>query len=112
MTPKSALLAGTLAAVGASVCCVGPLLLLLLGISGAWISRLTTFEPFRPIFVVVTLISLAFAFWKLYLAGAECAGNDLCADERVRKKQRRVFWLVAVPVVLLLTFPWYAHLLF
>jgi copper chaperone CopZ len=28
-----------LAAIGASVCCVGPLLLLMLGIGGAWIAQ-------------------------------------------------------------------------
>ena len=31
------LAAGILAAVGASICCVGPLMLLALGASGAWI---------------------------------------------------------------------------
>jgi mercuric ion transport protein len=32
---RSSLFAGVLAAIGASVCCVGPLLLLMLGIGGA-----------------------------------------------------------------------------
>ncbi|HZE91048.1 MAG TPA: mercuric transporter MerT family protein, partial [Rhizobacter sp.] len=35
---KSSLVAGVLAAIGASVCCVGPLVLLMLGIGGAWIA--------------------------------------------------------------------------
>jgi mercuric ion transport protein len=36
---KGSLVAGALAAIGASVCCVGPLVLLTLGIGGAWASR-------------------------------------------------------------------------
>ncbi|MGR5415051.1 mercuric transporter MerT family protein, partial [Vibrio astriarenae] len=33
---KGPLVAGVLAAIGASVCCVGPLVLLALGIGGSW----------------------------------------------------------------------------
>jgi mercuric ion transport protein len=42
------LVAGILSAIGASICCVGPLVLLALGISGAWIGSLTVLEPYRP----------------------------------------------------------------
>lgn len=42
------LLIGGLSAVFASLCCLGPLLLLLLGFSGAWLANLTAFEPYRP----------------------------------------------------------------
>ena len=47
---KGSLVAGALAAIGASVCCVGPLVLLALGIGGAWIANLTALEPLRPWF--------------------------------------------------------------
>lgn len=50
------LIAGALAAVGASVCCVAPLVLLALGIGGAWISNLTALEPLRPVFIGLTLL--------------------------------------------------------
>ena len=49
-----------LAAIGASVCCVGPLLLLSLGIGGAWMSTLTSMESIRPFFIILTLIFIAF----------------------------------------------------
>jgi hypothetical protein len=42
---NSFLIAGILSAIGASICCVGPLLLLALGVSGAWIGSLTALEP-------------------------------------------------------------------
>jgi mercuric ion transport protein len=40
-----------LAAIGASVCCVGPLLLISLGIGGAWMSAFTSMETVRPYFI-------------------------------------------------------------
>ncbi|MFX8832921.1 mercuric transporter MerT family protein, partial [Acinetobacter baumannii] len=65
LTGKSSLLAGTLAAIGASVCCVGPLILLALGIGGSWIANLTAMEPYRPFFIGLTLLFLGLAFRQL-----------------------------------------------
>jgi hypothetical protein len=47
---RGALFAGGLAAILASACCLGPLVLIALGFSGAWIGNLTVLEPYRPIF--------------------------------------------------------------
>ena len=58
-TGRAALFAGGLAAILASTCCLGPLILLSLGISGAWIGNLTLLEPYRPIFIGVALIALS-----------------------------------------------------
>ena len=43
------------AAIAASGCCIGPLVLAVLGVSGAWVGNLTAFEPYRPIFMTLTL---------------------------------------------------------
>ena len=59
--PKSgrgALAAGGLAAILASACCLGPLILVLLGFSGAWIANLAVLEPYRPIFIGAALMAL------------------------------------------------------
>src|SRR3970282_2820415 len=50
---RGALVAGGLAAILASACCLGPLVLITLGFSGAWIGNLTALEPYRPIFIGV-----------------------------------------------------------
>ena len=42
---RGALAAGGLAAILASTCCLGPLVLITLGFSGAWIGSLTVLEP-------------------------------------------------------------------
>lgn len=69
---KSSLIAGVLAGIAASVCCVGPLVLLALGIGGTWVGNLTTMEPYRPIFIGLTLLFLGLAFRKLYLLPQVC----------------------------------------
>ena len=47
---------GVVAAFLASACCIGPLVLLTLGISGAWIGNLTVLEPYKPWFAGVALV--------------------------------------------------------
>jgi mercuric ion transport protein len=55
---RGALFAGGLAATLASTCCLGPLVLITLGFSGAWIANLTALEPYRPIFLGAALVAL------------------------------------------------------
>jgi mercuric ion transport protein len=109
---KGPLLAGGVAALGASACCAGPLILVLLGVSGGWASRLSALEPYSLYLTVLTVLFLGSAFYRLYVRRAPCASTEFCADNRVLTNQRRAFWLVTVPVILLLTFPLYARLLY
>ena len=111
-TGKGTLIAGALAAVGASVCCVGPLVLLALGIGGAWIGNLTALEPYRPIFIGLTLLFLGLAFRKLYLVPQVCAPGTACADPQAIKRQRLMFWLVALLLAGLLAVPWLVPLFY
>ena len=97
-----------LAAVGASVCCVGPLLLLSLGFGGAWMSSLTSMETVRPFFFIITLILIGLSYRKLYLIPENCEQGEICAISEVKKRQRMIFWIGSVLIVLLLAFPWYA----
>ena len=109
--PNRSLAAGVVAAIVASVCCVGPLVLLALGISGAWISNLTALEPYRPIFIGVTLVFLGLAFRKLYLVPQVCEPGTACANPTTLRNQRIVFWVVTVLLLALVAFPWYGPLL-
>lgn len=107
MNSKQALIASALAAVGASACCIGPLLLLSLGIGGAWMSSLTRLEPLRPVFVGLTLILLVLAWRKLH-RNAACVPGQACADPSVARRQRVLFWLVAPLLVGVVASPWIA----
>src|SRR5438552_19013117 len=108
LNARGSLVAGVLAAIGASVCCVGPLVLLALGIGGAWIGNLTTFEPYRPLFIGLTLLFVGLAFRKLYLVPQVCARGTACADPQTIKQQRLIFWSAAVLLFGLLAVPWFA----
>ena len=108
---RRSLWAGIAAAIAASVCCVGPLALLALGVSGAWIAQLTALEPIRPLFIGVTLLFLSLSFYKLYIQPRACAPTKACAAPTALHRQRAVFWLVALLVLALLAFPWYAQFL-
>jgi len=112
LTGKGSLIAGVLAAIGASVCCVGPLLLLALGIGGSWVGSLTAMEPYRPIFIGLTLLFLGLAFRKLYLVPLVCAPGTPCADPCTIQRQRLTFWIVAVLLLGLLAVPWLAPLFY
>lgn len=111
MNSRKSLAVGTVAAIGASVCCAGPLLLVMAGISGTWISKLTAFEPYRPIFLLLTLACLGFAFHRLYFDQQNCDSESGCDPKRARRS-RILFWVVAIPLLMLLAFPWYAPYLF
>ena len=103
-----------LAAVTASVCCIGPLLLLGLGVSGAWIGTLTALEPVRPVVSVVALGFLGFAFYRAYRtpSTAECAEGRPCARPGSRRFTKTASWAAAVAVLALLAFPYAAPYLF
>jgi len=107
---RGTLIAGIVAGTTASACCVGPLVLLMLGISGSWISNLTALEPYRPIFIGITLLFLGLAFRKLYLVPQRCAVDAPCVQPANLHKQRIAFWLVSTTVLLLIAFPWYGSL--
>lgn len=109
-TPRLAITASVLAAIGASICCVGPLALLGLGISGAWIGSLSAFEPYRPVLIGLTLVFLMLAFRRLYFGPRACATGSACAIPTVVRGQRTIFWVVSVILLVLIAFPWIAPL--
>ena len=109
---KGSLVAGVLAGIGASVCCVGPLVLLGFGISGAWIGSLSALEPVRPMFIGATLIFLGLAFRRLYIVPQVCEPGTPCAEPGTLQRQRVIFWLVSVALLGLLAVPWLAPLFY
>lgn len=112
LTGKVSLIAGVLAAIGASVCCVGPLVLLALGIGGTWVAGMTIMEPYRPFFIGLTLLFLGLAFHKLYLTPQVCTLGTPCAEPRTIRRQRLIFWIVTALLFCLLAAPWLVPLFY
>jgi mercuric ion transport protein len=107
-----ALLAGAAAALLASTCCLGPLLLISLGVSGAWISQLTALEPFQPFFIAAAAIALLIAFRRIWRPAALCAPDQVCALPQVKRAYQVLFISVCLLVVAVLAFPLFAPLLY
>lgn len=110
-TPTKQLWASALAAIAGSLCCVAPLVLITLGISGQWISQLTALEPYRPIFIAAMVVFLGLAFRQLYMVRAPCVPDEACANPGLQRRQRQIFWVVVGGLAVLIAFPWYAPLL-
>ena len=97
---------GVLGAVGASSCCILPLVLFSLGAGGAWIGNLTALEPYRPFFVGVALVALFFAWRRIYRPATACKPDETCAMPQVRTTYKAIFWIVAALVLIALLFPY------
>lgn len=111
--PVIAVLGAIGAAFLASLCCIGPLLFVTLGIGAGLASR---FEPLRPYFTVLTLVLLAVGFYTVYGRRARattgaCGADQQCATGRTRSRDKLVLWVATIVALLLLTFPQWSLLL-
>lgn len=103
---RVAVITAGLAAILASTCCLGPLLLVALGFSGAWIGNLTVLEPYRPIFIGAALVALYFGGLRIFRPVQACQPGEVCAIPQVRTTYKIIFWVVAVLVLIAVVFPY------
>lgn len=101
---RSPLLSGGVAAILASACCLGPLVLLALGFSGAWIGNLTALERYRPLFIGVAVVSLLVA-WRRIWRPAACPPGAGCAVSSANRVYKLLFVVVTMLVLIALVFP-------
>ena len=104
-TGRGALLTGGVAALLASTCCLGPLLLVTLGVSGAWIGKLRVMEPYSPYFIGVALVAMFFAYRRIYRPAQDCKPGEVCAVPHVRLSYKIIFWVVTALIVVALGYP-------
>ena len=105
---SGALLVGGLAAILASTCCLGPLVLVALGLSGAWIGNLTRLEPYRLFFIAGSLVALFFAGRRIFRPARPCDPGEVCAVPRTRRIYKILFGIVLVLVIVALVYPYVA----
>ncbi len=88
----------------ASLCCIGPLVFVILGLSGA--AFFTTFEQYRWIFGTAALGFLAVGFFVAHRGVKECAPGTSCAINPGKGKLNKlILWIAAVLVVSLIFSP-------
>lgn len=103
---------GVLGAVLASSCCIGPLVLVSLGVSGAWIGNLTALEPLKPYFLAATALLLGLGFWQVYFRKKPaCEEGSYCARPESGLVTKTALWiatfLVALAATIDLWAPWF-----
>lgn len=97
---------GILGAIAASTCCVVPLALFSLGISGAWIGQLTTLAPYQPIFITITVGFLGYGYWLTYRKPkAACAEGEACARPLPNRLVKAALWFATALVILAFAWP-------
>jgi len=109
---KAGLTGAVLAALGASVCCIGPILAAFLGLTS--LGALVKYEPLRPLFAGLTLAFLAVAFYFAYRRrpAEACEPGSVCATHGatgVQRINRLVLWIVTGVVIVILTFPTWSN---
>ena len=95
---------GLIGGILASSCCLLPLALVSLGISGAWIGQLTALSPYQPYFLIAALALLGAGFWQAYWRKPEvCLPNSMCAKPRSGPITKSVLWIGTLFVFAALT---------
>ena len=104
---------GVTGAILASYCCILPLVLVTLGISGAWVGNLTALEPYKPYTLAVTALLLAGGFWHVYFRQKPaCEDGSYCARPASGKITKTVLWLATAIAFLAATINFWAPLFY
>lgn len=96
--PTFPLISGLIAAIAAGLCCTAPLVLISMGLGGAWISQLAELAPLRPLFIVLAILSFVWAGWKLYRPVKYCRPAAVCSEPRAHRRRSDHQPLVDLPV--------------
>jgi mercuric ion transport protein len=87
-----------------ATCCLVPLMPLLYAIAGAWISSITTTQTFRFLFIIPILLYIGLGYRKFYLLSNDCKEDQSCASDEVQQKQRILFWISSLLIMLIWVF--------
>lgn len=92
---------GLLGAFAAASCCILPLVLFGLGVSGAWIGAFTRLAPYQPYFIAATIACLGYGYWLVYRSPkvAACVEGEACARPLSNWLVRLVLIVATVLVV-------------
>jgi len=106
---KWPIIAGLGAAFAASACCIGPFVLLMLGISGAWISNLSALEPYSPLLITVAIGFLGLGVYRLYQKPqTTCEDGSYCANPKSKRINYIIVWFAVIIGAMLLLAPRFA----
>lgn len=91
--------------IAASTCCLLPLVLVLAGITGAWMTSLRILEPVTPLLNGIAVATLIWAGYLVFRPQKECAVPQGVACGESRRSTKWIFLACATFVAALLIFP-------
>jgi mercuric ion transport protein len=104
---------GVIGALAASSCCIVPLVLFGLGVSGAWIANLTQLAPYQPYYIAGTVACLAGGYGLVYRSRKiACTDGQVCARPLSNRIVTSGLILATILVVGALAFDFLAPLFF
>src|SRR5271169_5935318 len=96
---------GLLGALAASSCCILPVVLFSLGVSGAWIGNFTQLAPYQPYFLAATLVFLGTGYWLVHRASKRaCVDGEACARPLPNQLVKAVLIVATILVMVALGF--------
>jgi mercuric ion transport protein len=104
---KTVLGGAVVAAFLASLCCILPLVFVLLGIGSLGMAAI--FEPLRPFMMGGAVILLAFAYYWIYFKSdksASCAPGEECATNPASRASRLGLWVATFAIILFALTPY------
>ena len=100
---------GVLGALAMTSCCILPLVLVSLGVTGVFIGQLTALYAYKWVTFSLAAVVLGYGFWKAYRkVPAEDCGTGTCARPVDRGFMHGVLWSALAVVLLALIFPYAA----
>ena len=109
MNKESSIVGGAVvAAFVASLCCIGPLLFVLLGVGT--FGAAAYFESARPFLMGGAVLLLAVAFYWIYIRRRDetCAPGEACAPKPVSRASRSGLWAASLAVLIFALLPYVA----
>jgi mercuric ion transport protein len=100
-----------LGALAATSCCILPLVLFSVGISGAWIANLTALAPYKPYVAAGTLALLGYGYYLVYVRPSQACADGSCTQPLPSRLVKSSLWIATVLVVAALAFDYVAPLL-
>ena len=113
-TKKIIATGGLLGAIVASTCCVLPVILFALGISGAWISNLVSLAPYKPFFIVFSLVFIGAGFWMVYFKpqiSIPSVQSTSCYRPFSEKTIKIMLWSAVIIILIVFLIPYIAPFL-